>query len=251
MYSYWDFDHRLNVNGNNHDNNRNGYAFGIALDSKTYNHENLQNFYNKIVSVDNLYLAYKKARKGKTKKNYVKEFSEDLINNLIKLNLELISFKYKPKPLEIFIIRDPKTRKISKSDFKDRIIHHALCNIIEPIFDKTFINDSYANRKGKGTLAALNRFDKFKRKVSRNGKINGWFNNNQVKGYCLKADIKHYFEEINHNVLLKIIERRIKDNNIIWLIKKILSNYEGGGRTAERHANWQSNFPVFCQCLSK
>ena len=229
MYSYWDFDHRLNVNGNNHDNNRNGYAFGIALDSKTYNHENLQNFYNKIVSVDNLYLAYKKARKGKTKKNYVKEFSEDLINNLIKLNLELISFKYKPKPLEIFIIRDPKTRKISKSDFKDRIIHHALCNIIEPIFDKTFINDSYANRKGKGTLAALNRFDKFKRKVSRNGKINGWFNNNQVKGYCLKADIKHYFEEINHNVLLKIIERRIKDNNIIWLIKKILSNYEGGG----------------------
>ncbi len=208
---------------------------------KTY-----KNLYKEIVSVDNLYLAYKKARKGKTKKNYVKEFCEDLINNLIKLSLELTSFKYNPKPLETFIVRDPKTRKISKSDFRDRIIHHALCNIIEPIFDQTFINDSYANRKGRGTLAALSRFDKFKRKVSRNGKLNGWFNNNQVRGYCLKADIKHYFEEINHNVLLKIIERKVKDNKVIWLINKIISNYEGGGRTAKRHASWQSNFSVFC-----
>jgi len=68
LNSYRNFDHRLNVNGNIHGNNRNGYAFGIALDSKTYNHENLQNLYNKIVSVDNLYLAYKKARKGKTRR---------------------------------------------------------------------------------------------------------------------------------------------------------------------------------------
>jgi len=83
---------------------------------KTY-----KNLYKEIVSVDNLYLAYKKARKGKTKKNYVKEFSEDLINNLIKLNVELSSFKYAPKPLEVFIVRDPKTRKISKSDFRDRL----------------------------------------------------------------------------------------------------------------------------------
>lgn len=190
---------------------------------KTY-----KNLYDEIIAVDNLYLAYKKARKGKTKKNYVKEFNEDLINNLIKLNSELTSLKYTPKPLQTFIVRDPKTRKISKSDFRDRIVHHALIRILEPIFDSIFIHDSYANRKGKGTLAALSRFDKFKRKVSRNGKTNGWFNNNQVKGYCLKADIKHYFEEINHKVLLKIIKRKIKDNKVIWLIERILSNYGGG-----------------------
>ena len=112
---------------------------------KTY-----KNLYKEIISINNLYLAYKKARKGKTKKNYVKEFSQDLMNNLVKINLELLSLSYKPKPLETFTVRDPKTRKISKSDFKDRVVHHALVNILEPIFDKIFIYDSYANRKGKG-----------------------------------------------------------------------------------------------------
>jgi len=68
--------------------------------------------------------------------------------------------------MQTFIIRDPKTRKISKSDFRDRVVHHALVNILEPIFDKIFIYDSYANRKGKGTLEALKRFDQFKRKRS-------------------------------------------------------------------------------------
>ena len=131
---------------------------------------------------------------------------------------------YKPKPLKTFILRDPKTRKISKSDFRDRIVHHALLRVIEPIFDKTFIYDSCANRKGKGNLFAIKRFDLFIRKVSRNGKINGWFNNNQIKGYCLKADIKHYFQEVNHEILLKIIKRKIKDEKVIWLIKRILNN---------------------------
>ena len=108
-------------------------------------------------------------------------------------------------------------------------MHHALCNIIEPIFEKTFIHDSYANRKGKGTLAAIKRLDQFKRKVSKNRKQKSWFTDTQLKGYCLKADIKHYFEEINHNTLLKIIKRKIKCNKTLWLIKKILSNHEGGG----------------------
>ncbi len=126
---------------------------------KTYNY-----LYLRICSEENLYLAYKKARKGKTKKNYVKEFERDLEDNISKLRTELLLHSYKPKPLETFIIRDPKTRKISKSDFKDRIVHHALCNTIEPILEKSFIHDSYANRKGKGTLSALQRFDQFKKK---------------------------------------------------------------------------------------
>ncbi len=74
----------------------------------------------------------------------------------------------------------------------------------------------------------LKGFYGFIRKVSRNGKINGWFNNNQVKGYCLKADIKHYFEEVNHEILLSIIKRKIKDERVIWLIKKILDNNVAG-----------------------
>ena len=196
----------------------------MALVSKTCMMKTYKNLYEEIISLENLYLAFKKARKRKTKKEYVKEFSKNLGKNILSLREELLNHSYQPKPLETFIIKDPKTRKISKSDFADRIVHHALCNIIEPIFDKTFIYDSYANRKGKGNLEALKRFDKFKRKVSRNGKLNGWFNKNQVKGYVLKADIKHYFHTIDTNILLKILKRKIKCNKTIWLIKKILAN---------------------------
>ena len=189
-----------------------------------------KDLYIQITSKKNLFLAYKKARKGKSKKEYVNKFCESLEGNLSQLRLELLFHIYNPKPLKTFIVRDPKTRKISKSDFRDRVVHHALINTIEPIFDKTFIYDSYANRKGKGTLAALERFDKFKRKVSRNGKINGWFNNNQVKGYCLKADIKHYFQTVDHNTLLAIIKKKIQCQRTIWLIKKILGNYSEVGK---------------------
>ena len=192
------------------------------------------NIYNEIILKENLVSAYKKARKGKSKKEYTQEFRKNFKTNISKLSLELISHIYNPKPLKTFIVRDPKTRRISKSDFRDRIVHHALVNIIEPIFDKSFIHDSYANRKCKGTLKALQRFDQFKRKVSRNGEINGWFNNNQVKGYCLKADIKHYFQTVNHDILLVLIKKKIQCQRTIWLINKILSNYEGGGATLSK-----------------
>ena len=113
---------------------------------QTYN-----NLYQKICSYENLELAFKKAKKNKSSKLYVIEFEKNLEENLMLLKAELLLHSYRPKPLKTFIIRDPKTRTISKSDFKDRIVHHALHNIIEPIFDKTFFYDSYANRKGKGT----------------------------------------------------------------------------------------------------
>jgi len=189
---------------------------------KSYN-----NFYLKIYNLSNLILAWRNARKGKTKKHYVIEFEKDLIKNLLELQEELKQQTYKPIPLKTFILRDPKTRKISKSAFRDRIIHHALFRVIEPIFDKTFIYDSCANRIGKGNLFALERFYKFFRKISGNGiRIENEFeDNNFVYGYCLKADIKHYFQEVSHNVLLKIIKRKIKDEKVIWLIKRILGNY--------------------------
>ncbi len=189
---------------------------------KTY-----KNLYKQIYNLSNLILAWRKARKGKTKKRDIIEFERDVIGNLILLQDELKNKTYFPKPLKTFILRDPKTRKISKADFRDRIVHHAIVLILEPIFDKIFIYDSCANRKGKGTLFATKRFDRFKREVSRNGKINGWFNNNQIRGYCLKADIKHYFQEVNHEILLNIIKRKVKDEKTITLIIKVLEN--GGG----------------------
>jgi len=186
---------------------------------KTY-----KNIYYKIYKWENLFLAFKKARKKKSKKQYVKTFEKNLVENLQQLQFELMTKTYKPNPLKTFILRDPKTRKISVSDFRDRIIHHALCNIIEPIFQKTFIHDSCASQKGKGNLFAIKRYYKFLRKVTKNGKTKGWFNNSQVVGYCLKADIKHYFQEVNHKILLSIVNKKIPDRNTIQLITSILKN---------------------------
>ena len=171
--------------------------------------------YSQIYDIDNLVFAWRKARKHKTKKIYVKEFEMDLQKNLFKLSEELKNQTYTPEPLKTFVIRDPKTRKISKSHFRDRIIHHALVRIIEPIFEKVFIYDSCACRIGKGNLFALMRFSMFKRKITCNLR---------KESFCLKCDVKHYFAEVDHKVLLNIISKKIKDNKVIWLIKKILQN---------------------------
>ena len=163
----------------------------------------------------NLTLAWRNARKGKTKKKDVNEFEKNLIKNLLQINYELKNKTYLPKPLKTFILRDQKTRVISKSDFRDRIVHHAFINVIAKSFESTFIYDSCANQKGKGTLFALKRFEKFKRKVTKNFTSGA---------FCFKADIKHYFPEVSHEELLKIIQRKIADKNILWLIQKILQN---------------------------
>ena len=193
-----------------------------ALAMKTH-----KNLYAEICSPENLVLAYRKARKGKSKKQYVKEFEANLDENLQKLRHDLETQTYEPRELRRFILRDPKTRVVYSSDFRDRIVHHALCSIVEPIFEKTFIYDSYANRKGKGTHAALKRFDQFKRKVTQNGRlVKNAADDNMVIGHVLKADIKHYFDTVDHKVLLSLIRRKIKDEKVLWLARKIIENHE-------------------------
>jgi len=131
---------------------------------KTY-----KNLYPKLYSHKNLEKAFNKARKGKSFMPYVIEFEKDLNKNLLQLKKELETLTYKPSKLTKFIIKDPKTRVIRKSEFRDRIVHHAIVNILEPIYEKIFIYDSYANRVNKGTIAAIKRFDKFKREASGGG----------------------------------------------------------------------------------
>ena len=178
----------------------------------------IENVYEELCSYENLETAFNRARRGKTLKDYVIEFEAKLKENLLQLRTELLLQTYQPQPLKTFILRDPKTRKISKSAFRDRVIHHAICNIIESVFDKRFIHDSFANRMRKGTINAVKRFDEFKRKVSQN---------NTVRCYVLKADVKSYFDTVNHRILLGILGKRIKDERVMWLIKRILDNHKG------------------------
>ncbi|PIN80520.1 hypothetical protein COV11_03875 [Candidatus Woesearchaeota archaeon CG10_big_fil_rev_8_21_14_0_10_30_7] len=177
--------------------------------------------YDELVALENLEIAFEKASNGKSFVSYVIEFEKKLKENLVKLQKELVSLTYKPLPLKSFVIFDPKTRLISKSDFRDRVVHHALIRVIEPIFDRTFISDSFANRRGKGTLKAVKRFDFFKRKVSKN---------NSRECFVLKADVKHYFETVNHDILLSLIKKKVTDSRVIVLIERILSNYVSGGK---------------------
>ncbi|MFH1972256.1 MAG: reverse transcriptase domain-containing protein [archaeon] len=217
----FDNDSNFNANDRNVDN-ANNWLRGIVQDMLRH-FIMTRDLWQELCSIQNLKLAFKRARKNKTTKDYVIEFKRNLKNNLSLLHSELIFHIYRPKPLVNFIIRDPKTRKISKSIFRDRVIHHALYSIIAPIFEKGFILDSYANQINKGSLKAIERFDYFKRKVT---------NNNISKAYVLKADIKKYFENINHKILFEIIQKKIKDSRVLWLIKIILQNPIGGrGRT--------------------
>ena len=189
---------------------------------KTY-----KNLYPKLCSYSNLEKAFYKAKKNKPKKFYVKEFEKDLQKNLLELKKDLETLKYKPEPLTKFTIHDPKTRVIRKSIFRDRVVHHVVVNILEPIFDKTFIFDTYANRLRKGTTTALTRYDYFKRKVSKNGtKIENAFDNNSVKGYVLKADIRHFFDSVDQKILLDIIAKKIKDDKVLRLVNTILKNFD-------------------------
>ena len=189
---------------------------------KTY-----KNLYSSLCSLENLQSAFEKAKEGKTNKFYVKQFEKNIVPELSVLKQELESFIYRPKPLKRFIIKDQKTRVIHSSAFRDRVVHHALINVLEPIYEKIFIFDSYASRKNKGTLAAVKRFDAFKRKISCNGQlVKKALGGNQIRGYALKADIKKYFDAVDQCRLIGVIQQKITDKYIIWLIKQILDNFQ-------------------------
>jgi len=117
--------------------------------------------FEKICAFQNLYSAYSKARKAKRYRPYILEFNFNLEENLMNLQKDLLNLAYQPGPYRQFIVCDSKKRLIKAPEFRDRIIHHALCNIIESIFDRGFIFDSYACRKGKGTHAAILRLENF------------------------------------------------------------------------------------------
>lgn len=141
-----------------------------------------------------LYYAFQCAKKHKSNKEYVKVFERNLHNNLVELRNELYERRYKPQPSACFIITDPKKREIFAANFRDRIVHHLYYNYTYELFDRTFIEDSYSCRKGKGTHYGIHRLEKHIRQESENY---------TKPTYVLKMDIKGYFIHINRPLLLK------------------------------------------------
>lgn len=150
--------------------------------------ETYKSLYSSVCSRENLGLAFRKAKKRKTLKDYVIEFESELESNLGQLKHELETLTYSPAPLTTFIVRDPKTRRISSSHFRDRVVHHALCNVIGPILEKGFIHDSFANQRGKGTHRAIKRLERFMRQVSFNRKDSALLGGGATQTFRQQAD---------------------------------------------------------------
>ena len=164
------------------------------------------NLWHQIIDWSNLLLAARYAKKGKRFRDNVLAFNYNLEPELFKLQSELESKTYCPGAYKSFRIYDPKPRLISAAPYRDRVVHHALCNIIVPLIEKSFITDTYANRVGYGTHRALKRFIQFARSSR----------------YVLQCDIRKYFPSIDHEILKQIIRRKIKCQDTLWLIELII-----------------------------
>jgi len=169
----------------------------------------MPSLYPKIYAFANLYRAFRRARRCKRDRLEVADFEFDLEEKLLRLREELKGCTYRPGPYRSFYIRDSKRRLISAAPFRDRVVHHALVGVIEPLFERRFIGDSYANRVGKGTHRALDRCQQFSRRYR----------------YVLQCDVRQFFPSVDHAILYGQLARVIGDEDVMWLVARIL---EGG-----------------------
>ncbi len=167
--------------------------------------------YAQICSFENLYLAYRKARKGKRGRAEVAGFEFHQEEQLLRLRDELASGTWTPGAYHNFFIHEPKRRLVSAAPFRDRVVHHALCNLIEPIWERRFIFDSYANRAGKGTHRAILRCNEFARKYK----------------YLLQCDVEQFFPSIDHAILRAAIAGVIQNQQVLALTDRILQSGVG------------------------
>lgn len=168
------------------------------------------NLWDSLISFENLLLAFQKARRGKRFQPEVADFENHRERYLFELQKRLIEQSYQPSGYSSFKIYDPKERLVSAAPFHDRVIHHALCNVTEFIFERMFIADSYANRKGKGVHKSLDKAQDFARKSP----------------FVLQCDIRQFFPSIDHEIIKHILFHKIIDPKVRWLIEQIIKSGE-------------------------
>ncbi len=206
----------------------------------------------RVVDFENLRAAYCAARASKRYRSSILKFSYRLEENLVALRATLADGTYCHGGYREFVINDSKKRLIKAAPFRDRVVHHALCNVIEPILERGFIYDSCACRNGKGTHVAALRLEHFIRSLRAGTRVREREREreresrpaprNETSGiYCLKCDISKYFDSVDHDVLLEILQRKIPDEDILRLLRNIIdSNTQGipiGNLTSQLFAN--------------
>lgn len=174
------------------------------------------NLFEKICSVENLKLADEKARKGKLKTFGVKIHDLNRESNIIKLHKTLLNGDYKTSKYDIFKIHEPKEREIYRLPyFPDRIVHHAIMNVLEDICVSVFTKDTYSCIKKRGIHSAAEQIKKTLKSDPEHTK------------YCLKMDIKKFYPSINHDILKQIIRKKLKDKRLLNLLDEIIDSAEG------------------------
>lgn len=168
----------------------------------------INHLFEQVVSFENLLAASRLAMQGCGNTPATCRFSYRLEPEILKLQRELESGAYHPGQYRYFQVFDPKQRLIAVAPFRDRVVHHAIVRILTPIYERCFIFDSYATRPGKGTHAAIKRAQRFVRAFP-------WY---------LKADIIKYFDNVNHDTLMAILGRKIKDRRLLALMERIIRN---------------------------
>lgn len=163
----------------------------------------------RIADPANLRLAFWRATLGKRDREVVRSFSARLEDELSAMRNELIEGRVVLGPSRAFSIRDPKPRTIHAPAFRDRVLHHALMNVCEPVFDRGLIDDTYACRRGRGRLAAIRRAEAYTRRF-------GWF---------LKLDVRKYFDSIDHDVLLARLGRKFREERLLEVFEAIVDHH--------------------------
>ncbi|MEN9558420.1 MAG: hypothetical protein RL141_789 [Candidatus Parcubacteria bacterium] len=186
-----------------------------------------KDLFNRIVSLGNLVSAWEEFRSDKGKKADVLEFEYSLEPHLFSLRRELGSKRYSHGSYSGFYICDPKVRHIHKATVRDRVLHHAVFRVLNPIFEETFIANSFSCRINKGTHKGVLAAEQMIRAESKNYTI---------PCFALKCDIRKFFDSVDHRILLAILERRIADPDTMWLLQLIVESFDKGGMSLfDRH----------------
>lgn len=188
------------------------------------------NLFDKICEIENLRAAFHQAARGKRGKLAVRRFSQYLDSEIGVISAQLRAETFEFGRFDQFLIRDPKERVITAPCFEERVVHHAIMNVCEPILDRWLIDDTFACRKGKGRDLALRRAHRFSGRYA----------------YCLQLDVRKYFDSIDHERLVLLLHKCFKDRGLLTLFEQIIRSFRSelcvgvpiGSLTSQHFANF-------------
>lgn len=183
---------------------------------KILNVKNKEIFFDEITSLQSLFLAWNEFKCGKEGRLDVQDFFLNLERNIFNLYEKVKNGTYQHSAYTSFLVCDPKFRHINKAEVVDRVMHHLIVKHIEPLFEKSFIFDSYSSRIGKGTHRGVKRLKRFCLQLTKNNTRVVW---------ALQCDIRKFFDSVDHDILISILQNKIKDERLMEIIKKIILSY--------------------------